>query len=753
MLHNSFLHEAANKKCGFIKNRLTGGRSAGNRRHSRLIIAKFHLTPSKLVGRLESKKEYGIGAPQLSAHCKSCLNNGKYRDYAEALEKAGLAWWFNLNIPLLAVHVHPVRNIESFPVSFRIKVMLGITDPASSQQDIEQLYQEAMEKTDLESACAAAGAGVHQILNSGREFDRLETWHNRIKLLLCAPGLESALARASLIGFQGLIEIFYLSNLHHASRSFKKALDLAEEAESISLRLWFLTAIGYCQVWIGDFAQVELIMFDARALAALPDASMIAKTLYFVLNALFQAVRGDLVESRRPLTEIIQNPAFSYMPESIWMTAHAHLLLSSAMEGLDDEVERISKIIQTRALPAKNHYFHGYVHFCMGVVQLINNKAYRARLHCLEGLKRGGKAQSPHVERLSALLLGQALSDLKEDDEALELFSTWTQTWKKLDYRLFLSTGYLEMATIYLRRSAHGVAENYYRCAMDLFQDGEVPYSLFRPSSFPENLKKTLSIINVEVTGSYETSDSAVRILTFGEFEVDIMGRTLYDRKWRGGRTKQLLKALIVFGGNRIQSDLILDLLWPDAEGDKAAGALNVAISRLRKIGLEKNEKPLPWIEVGDRRISLSAEYCWIDSISFKRAMNEVNAQSKDRRKLKRALDLYRGDFLARDMNEPWIARHREILREEFIRGILTYSEICFDGEGFEEAERYLLRGLEINPMHEGLYALLMRCYLKMGFPSNSIRIFKQAQSILNDELGVSPGPVLRGLLREAEDV
>src|SRR5262249_45496626 len=99
-----------------------------------------------------------------------------------------------------------------------------------------------------------------------------------------------------------------------------------------------------------------------------------------------------------------------------------------------------------------------------------------------------------------------------------------------------------------------------------------------------------------------------IKILTLGRFEV-----LRHDQPLRFSRKVQrkplaLLKALIAFGGREVREDVVMDTLWPDAEGDAARVALASALHRLRGLlGLEGA------VLRQEGRLSLDARLCWVD--------------------------------------------------------------------------------------------------------------------------------------------
>ncbi len=114
---------------------------------------------------------------------------------------------------------------------------------------------------------------------------------------------------------------------------------------------------------------------------------------------------------------------------------------------------------------------------------------------------------------------------------------------------------------------------------------------------------------------------SPIRIRTFGNMRIEIGDTVICDRRWRGGRTRLLLKALIAYGGTNVPYEHLADTLWPDNDGDRAEQNLKVALSRLRRLGCRKGEEPIQWIAVKSKKVSLVRPLCAVDSIVFREAV------------------------------------------------------------------------------------------------------------------------------------
>lgn len=74
------------------------------------------------------------------------------------------------------------------------------------------------------------------------------------------------------------------------------------------------------------------------------------------------------------------------------------------------------------------------------------------------------------------------------------------------------------------------------------------------------------------------------------------------------GKARELLSALVAFGGKDVPIEKLCDALWPDADGDRARRVFDTTLHRLRKaLGDDAS------LELREQRLSLAESRCWLD--------------------------------------------------------------------------------------------------------------------------------------------
>lgn len=192
-------------------------------------------------------------------------------------------------------------------------------------------------------------------------------------------------------------------------------------------------------------------------------------------------------------------------------------------------------------------------------------------------------------------------------------------------------------------------------------------------------------------------------------------------------RKATALLAYLAVTGQPQARDSLAALLWPDAETERARGALRRTLSTLRT-GLGGDE-----LRVARLRIALDDGAIDLDVRRFRALVAD------DR--LDDAAAAYTGDFLSgftlRDSAQfdEWQAGQAEALRRE-LAGVL---ERLASSEEPRRAIVYAKRWLELDPLHEPAHRALMRIHARAGDRVAAVRQFHECERILDRELGVAP--------------
>ena len=216
-----------------------------------------------------------------------------------------------------------------------------------------------------------------------------------------------------------------------------------------------------------------------------------------------------------------------------------------------------------------------------------------------------------------------------------------------------------------------------------------------------------------------------------------------------GGPKQRALFAVLLLSPNEVvPTDRLIDELWGEDLPERAAAALRVIVSRLRKA------LPQEVLKTRSPGYVVRVEPDELDLYRFERLMDDGRAllargQAADAsERLRDALALWRGpalaDFAYESFAQAAIARLEEIrlaaveLRIDADLALGRHDELVGELEAF----------VAEHPLREGLRMYLMTALYRSGRQAEALDAYKDARRALVDELGIEPSNALQELER-----
>ena len=215
-----------------------------------------------------------------------------------------------------------------------------------------------------------------------------------------------------------------------------------------------------------------------------------------------------------------------------------------------------------------------------------------------------------------------------------------------------------------------------------------------------------------------------------------------------GGKPRALLAVLLLHPNEVVSADRLIDELWGEDSSERAAAALRVNVSRLRKaLSQDVLATKSPGYVI---RVELEE----LDLHRFERLVDEgrsllarglpVDASER----LRDALSLWRGPALADFAYESFA--QTAIARLEEIR--LAAVELRIDADLALGRDDELVGELEAlvaeHPLRERLRGYLMTALYRSGRQAEALDAYKDTRRALVDELGIEPSTALQELER-----
>lgn len=215
-----------------------------------------------------------------------------------------------------------------------------------------------------------------------------------------------------------------------------------------------------------------------------------------------------------------------------------------------------------------------------------------------------------------------------------------------------------------------------------------------------------------------------------------------------GPKPRALLAVLLLHPNEVVPADRLIEGLWGEDSPERAAGALRVNVSRLRKA------LPRDVLTTRSPGYVLRVEPDELDLHRFERLLDEGRsllsrgfpADASER--LRDALSLWRGpalpEFAYESFAQPAIARLEEIR--------LAAVELRIDADLVLGRHDALVGELEAlvaeHPLRERLRRYRMMALYRSGRQAEALDAYQDARRILVDELGLDPSPALQELER-----
>lgn len=239
-----------------------------------------------------------------------------------------------------------------------------------------------------------------------------------------------------------------------------------------------------------------------------------------------------------------------------------------------------------------------------------------------------------------------------------------------------------------------------------------------------------------------------IEITTFGGFTLKRYGERVEFQGKVQKKPLELLKCVAAAGPRGVSIPLLSEILWPDAEPERARTTFKVTLSRLRNLLGVANAMNLT-----DTRVALNREIVRadceqfdalagaIESVTFGNPPNVVDksATAPLGRLAERVLSVYAGGFLGDEPCNRWLQSSRVRWHARFIRVIAQTGLLIEAEDGVEAAIRLYERAAERDATAEELHRRLIAAYIQQGEHAQAMSVFLRLRHNLALLLGVMP--------------
>jgi predicted ATPase/DNA-binding SARP family transcriptional activator len=235
-------------------------------------------------------------------------------------------------------------------------------------------------------------------------------------------------------------------------------------------------------------------------------------------------------------------------------------------------------------------------------------------------------------------------------------------------------------------------------------------------------------------------------------FNISVLGPVAVEREGRrltvpGGKTSELLVRLALEAGTFVRTDRLLEDLWAEDAVNTRRNTLQSKVARLRRACGDPTV-----ITSGEDGYTLSVEPAEVDALAVLRetaAASELLAAGEHQAAADlsaSALVRYRGELLpgAGDWASPYRARLDEARGELLESHLAARLRLGAATEPIGELES----AVAAHPYREGLWELLITALYRAGRQAEALGAYQRVRGVLDEELGLPPGPRLKEIER-----
>jgi LuxR family maltose regulon positive regulatory protein len=238
-----------------------------------------------------------------------------------------------------------------------------------------------------------------------------------------------------------------------------------------------------------------------------------------------------------------------------------------------------------------------------------------------------------------------------------------------------------------------------------------------------------------------------LRVHVLGRFRL-LSGDTPIAVSPRLRKPRELLQAMIAFGGAEVNAAVLIDALWPDSEGDAAYHALESTLYRLRQLLGARDA-----VRMEGGKASLNPDQLWVDMWEFEEQLQRPHdSDTQEVERIGCLRRLYQGHFLQHEAERPWVLKARHELRDRLLRAVRDAARECEQARRWEDAANLYRYGIELDSLNEGLYRGLMLCYRELGDHSAALQIYRRCRELLTRFLGIPPNAKTQALYHSVRE-
>jgi len=230
-----------------------------------------------------------------------------------------------------------------------------------------------------------------------------------------------------------------------------------------------------------------------------------------------------------------------------------------------------------------------------------------------------------------------------------------------------------------------------------------------------------------------------IRMTLFRKVRLEDETGELSPIRWRTNKAQELFLYLLQHREQLVCKSLLIDLLWPEYDPDKAYAQLYTTVYHVRK-KLEPYSAYFKLTNAMDGYM-LKIGHAEMDIELWEKFLNSgVPLNAETIREYERVEELYAGDYLE-DYDYVWAEQERYRLSESWRKMALQMADWHQEHGDPDRAEALYAKICTLQPLTEEAHFALMKIYAARSNHPSVQRQYEKLKSLLMQELGIHPSP------------
>jgi len=462
----------------------------------------------------------------------------------------------------------------------------------------------------------------------------------------------------------------------------ERALAASAEVPDVNLKMFVGLLAALTMTWTGLFARAAQLIESMRRASTAPGVTPFSHITLKNIEAMHAMLTADAAAGEKAMREgleLVQATGVQTWTFQLLVHGYGCALGAGDLAGAAAIVKRLE------AQAGAGRFNLCVYHHFQAWEAMLRKDLMQALQKGKAALRMAIEVGCPLFEVLCRLSLAEILVECGDERKCIAHLQAMRDIARRIDNAHLEFTCLLGFAQIALAHNRQRPGMNALRRALQLGrQYGYEHFLGWRPAAvarvlaaalaagvetdYAKSLIRRRRLVPEEARPSGEDWPWTFRVQTFAGFRLHGHHEPAAASGKAQRRPLELLKALIAYGGAQVSESRLTDALWPRVDGDSAHRSFTSALHRLRKLLGEDRA-----VLLHEGRLTLDRRYFWVDAWEFEELAAQVEAAADPgsvEKLAERMLALYRGPFMADDVDAAWVLQARERMRGRLERAM-----------------------------------------------------------------------------------